>query len=1418
MGEVTFIKAARKKSIKRAVELRVEQLLDDARLKLVETGTRNRLIHTPRGLKRTRSLSLSANSDLVFQSLVREGRLLRFLAAEEAGEGHKDTPPSKSTRVVAARSFESRGGLSTGLSPELLLKRLHAIQRDARTAEEERGANILFLALGFLRWYEDEKSDVLRQAPLLLLPVALVRDDERSSFDLKFRQEDIVTNQALQERLRGEFGVTLPDVPETDDWRPSAYFAKVASAIAPKRRWSIDADGLELGFYSFSKLLMMRDLDPANWPDDALASHPLVRGLLAEGFGAEPPIFPPDAKLDEIFDPVDLIQVLDADASQTRVLETVRAGRNLVVQGPPGTGKSQTIANMIAAAVHDGKTVLFVAEKMAALDVVHERLRQAGLEDICLELHSRGANKRLVASALDQTLQAPGAGETDDPLAELTAARDGLNHVARMLHAPVGAGVLTPYEALSVQIAAAAPESAPDARLVAAAGSWTHEDLTRKLTRVESLADLTSRAGPLERHVYFGMRRDDLQPTDFLRLTTELRELAEQASALVAHAAEIGAHFGLRQAPTLAGIKALINVFRLIAGLPRGSDAIAAAIAAAPSLRRVAELAALGAKWRDQRAPYRHAFHPAAWKAPAAALRAPLAKRATSLSARFGRAYREAAHALESLACGPLPKRPADRLALLDALLAGQDLRAKFAAEANFLADALGDAWRGEDTDFALVQSIAQTTEKLAAYDPHLNLARIIDMGRNGVALAHAESLEKGLGATLAAFSRVMERLDLDVGSAFRVNSAGAINLDALAERAAKWTTNHARFDEWMRLAKADRDVRAEGLDLIADGLTSGRLEPDLARTELEKAYAEACWKKAIAAAPDLAAFDGARHSDLAKRFATLETRRRRAVAQIIRARHQSGLPRGALGAMGVVRGEIGRKRNHLPLRKLMQTAGEAIQKIKPIFLMSPISVAQFLPPGALQFDLLVIDEASQVRPEEALGLVARCRQMVVVGDKKQLPPTAFFDRVTSDDLDSAEEDRSRGAEGAAPIADLESILALCEARGVETQMLRWHYRSRHPSLIEVSNAEFYKQLIMPPAPTTERKDMGLVCRRIHGAYDRGGARTNPAEAKAIAEAVAAHARGARRLSLGIVTFSTAQRDLVCDQLETKRRDDPILDAFLREGAEENVFVKNLENVQGDERDVIMISVGYGPREAGKPLESMAFGPVSTEGGERRLNVLFTRARLRCEIFVSFGSGEINLERATGEGPRVLKRFLQYAETGVLDERLPTGAGFDSPFEAAVAAAIEELGYKVDAQVGSAGFRIDLAVRDPAKAGRYMFAVECDGATYHSAAWARERDRLRQEVLEGLGWRFHRIWSTDWFYRREDQLEKLRTALAAAQSATTTETAPPATPSLAQRRRPSAARRPASAPKTKTRRAAKPDAQMLQPPPPSAIA
>jgi very-short-patch-repair endonuclease len=288
---------------------------------------------------------------------------------------------------------------------------------------------------------------------------------------------------------------------------------------------------------------------------------------------------------------------------------------------------------------------------------------------------------------------------------------------------------------------------------------------------------------------------------------------------------------------------------------------------------------------------------------------------------------------------------------------------------------------------------------------------------------------------------------------------------------------------------------------------------------------------------------------------------------------------------------------------------------------------------------------------------------------------------------------------------------------------------------------------------------MGLILTSVKGAYDRGGKRTNEIEAKAVVEAVVRHIVEQPDLSLGIVTFSISQRELIDDLLEVRRRESPDLESFMQRTDKEPLFIKNLENVQGDERDVIFISIGYGPRIAGSGLDSMSFGPVSSDGGERRLNVLFTRARFRTEVFSSFGSSDIDLARAKTEGARILKRFLHYAETGHIGAPEPTGGGFDSPFEEAVARAIEDFGHRADSQVGSAGYKIDLAIQHPAQPGRYILAVECDGAAYHSARWARERDRLRQEVLEQRGWSFHRIWSTDWFRNPSTERAKLLEAI-----------------------------------------------------------
>lgn len=1349
----------------------VERLLAEARVRLVETGTRNRLVHTPRDAKRRRSLSISgANSDGLLQVLVRAGRSMRFLPAVKTDLLAQASSNEAHTLLETVSPTVS---LQTNLEPEALEKRLLAIYRDAKAVEDEQGINVLFLALGFLRWYEDEKSDVRREAPLVLIPVSLKRDPRRSTFELAVRDEDMAANQAIQERLRADFGIALPDLPENEEWRPSEYFATINDAISARTRWSIDPNGVELGFYSFSKLLMIRDLDPAVWTESAILDHPLLRGLLAEGFKEESAAVPADAELDKLFQPADLIQVVDADSSQTIVIENVRAGRNLVVQGPPGTGKSQTITNIIASAVHDGKTVLFVAEKMAALSVVHDRLRRVGLGPVCLELHSRASNKRQVLAELEETLnQSPLAADPNDG-SKLAKIRAMLNAFAERMHTPIGDTGLTPFRALSQLALAKQVGTVSNPALLKEVAVWPADKYAAGVDAAMRLGEITANSGPCFKHPYFGIRGTHLQPAEIERLSPSLSKLAEAAIELADRAENIGDFLGVGQEPSLGSSVQLVSVLRTVASLPAAAADILH-IVAIQQPARIQEVALLGVTLNQLKSAHTETFVDDAWSAPAVSLKRSLAS-GLSLFGRWKSDYRRGSKLLASLARAPLPKKVEARIELVEKLVAIEKAREALKAEDAAMCAMIPTFWRSERTDFATLHSASAVLLSLASYSPQPRIDSVAEIARQSLAKPYLEALTASIEALMHAAEAVFPALDIDVVKTFGAEGYGRIPLRSLAEKARLWRDSQPRFDEWRRLASADAHLRALSATALADALATGAVAPGAAKAVLDCTFAEAVWSTAVRTMPELQEFYGPEHDALIDEFRTLEAKRRDTTVQIIRERHLAKALRGDFGAMNTIRSEIKRRRGNMPIRKLFKTAGKTLQQIKPVLLMSPISVAQFLPPESIEFDLLVIDEASQVRPEDALGLVARAKQIVVVGDSKQLPPTSFFDRVVADEeeeQDEADDEAGGLLQGAAKATDLESILALCEARGLNSAMLRWHYRSRHPSLIAVSNAEFYKRLVMPPAPAAGRDGVGLILRRVAGAYDRGGKRVNVIEAEAVVDAVAKHASASPNLSLGVVTFSTAQRDTISDLLDFKRRADDALDAFLREGATEDVFVKNLENVQGDERDVIFVSVGYGPRIAGARLDSMAFGPVSAEGGERRLNVLFTRARSRCEIFASFASGDIDLDRAKGEGPRILKRFMQYAETGILEERHPTNGDADSPFEEAVAAVIEKWDHKVDKQVGSAGFKIDLAVRDKEHPGRYLLAVECDGATYHSALWARERDRLRQEVLENMGWRFHRIWSTDWFYRRDEAIAKLRAALESAQAVASANASP----------------------------------------------
>ena len=677
---------------------------------------------------------------------------------------------------------------------------------------------------------------------------------------------------------------------------------------------------------------------------------------------------------------------------------------------------------------------------------------------------------------------------------------------------------------------------------------------------------------------------------------------------------------------------------------------------------------------------------------------------------------------------------------------------------------AFGRVWKAERTDWTLARAILDWIEACGpAGFGDASKATVAALGSPEEAGRLTQRLADRNAALETAMSTLFDELQFSSQDAFGSAIHGRVPFAELQARFAVWLQRPEDLSPWVAYWTRAKLMRRQGLAPLVERLEHGDIEAKAGSIAFDYVYLCQVFREAARLVPELARFDGEQHSRYIEEFRLLDRDRLALARYRVLAAHHERLPpvTGAVGATGIVRSELERKRGHRTIRRLLKDAGSVVQAIKPVFMMSPLSVAQFLEPGAVEFDLLVIDEASQVQPVDALGAIARCRQIVVVGDSRQLPPTRFFQRITTDAPDTEESEDTNSAAA----RDVESILGLCRARGMPERMLRWHYRSRHHSLIAVSNQEFYNnQLFIVPSPWPVASGLGLRFHHVtEGVFDRGGSSTNAVEAHTVARAVIQHARDFPHQSLGVAAFGLKQQQAILDELELLRRENPDTEPFFNVHATEPFFVKNLETVQGDERDVVFISVGYGRDRSGNLI--MAFGPLGAEGGERRLNVLISRAKFRCEVFSSITASDIDLARAAGRGVGALKSFLAFAQNGQLTLPSATGHAVDAPFEESVRRAVESLGYEVHLNVGLAGIFIDLAVVDPAEARGYVLGIECDGTGYQASRSARDRDRLRQAVLEEHGWHLHRVWSVDWFQSPAEQLKRIAEAIEKARAA-----------------------------------------------------
>lgn len=1334
----------------------VARELEHARRRLLDLTLRNRLLnYRPSAARSIRVIGeLPAE---IYDALVLREKALEFRGLAKNGVAPQADVWAAETTLEARHTDRF---LQTPYDDESLSRKLFRVYHEGRSAVEEQGYTVAHLAIGFLEWFESDDSDQPRRAPLLLIPAELDRVRAGDFSKVRWTGEDVFANVSLAAKLV-EYGIALPpfEAPEEKSGI-DAWLQRVVEAIARRPRWRVLSE-LTLDFFSFTKFVMFKDLDPATWPDERKPHDHLLLRTLFQPSGEKPPPGFDAGTIDEKLHARDLWHVMDADPSQIAAIEDVKAGRNLVVQGPPGTGKSQTITNLIAETLAAGRTVLFVSEKMAALEVVKSRLDAAGLGPFCLELHSRKSNKKAVLAELKHSLESvPLAGMPE--VGEYEVLKRNLNGFADALGSPANLWSRTPVELFAMREAALAQlgsDPFPKPVPIANAELLRDGDLTAAESALRELAYILPSVQPLAAHPFRMSTRRVMTPQDEHDVREQLANAREATRAVIEAAAALARDSGVHEPASLADVARAASAAEVMAGGDGPTEAILLLANDWNAVSPIAEeLVARVEAVQRERHSLAQIFRADVLETGVARELNEFGTLATRFLRVFSGRYRALRRQLAALYAGAAPK-PVQMIADLSRLAEHQSVCAALRGDPRGRA-CFGARWLADRSDCAALRRFAEwivvfRRELLA----EALTRRAVELAAARIDATAIRTRIESLLAAAASCSTALREL------------AGALGVKALAQEAPfvtvaaqveEWQAQVPLLFRWTQCNAARETLRATPAAALEPLVLSDAIAADRLLAFFHLSLAESLLRDAFVRRPILGQFIGELHEKKIARFRALDgglaaMQRAQLSRRLHAARPQLHGGASPNSEAGILLGEIHRKRGHMSIRKLLTRAGSVIRRIKPCFLMSPISIAQFLDPRNTPFDLIVFDEASQVRPEDALGAFLRGSQVVVMGDTQQLPPTSFFDRLAAGD--DAHEDETE----AAAMTDVESILHQC-ARSFPTQTLQWHYRSRHESLIAISNLYFYdSKLRIYPSATDRSDELGLQFVHLpRSVYDIGKSRTNRLEAQAVALAAFEHFRRTPDKTLGIGTFNIQQQQAIQEELELQLRAHPELEAAIA-AAREPLFVKNLETIQGDERDTILISLGYGRDAHGKL--SMNFGPINKEGGERRLNVLISRARERCVVFANFTAQDLVLDTTNSRGLSALHAFLEFAQT----RRLPTqsaNAEEEQPaFEDAIARALEERGFEVRRRVGCAGFRVDLAIVDPSDAGRYLLGIECDGRKYCDARVARDRDRLRQQMLEQLGWSIHRVWSIDWYRDRDATISRMVAAIETAKLA-----------------------------------------------------
>lgn len=1327
-------------------------LLNKSRKELLDLTLRNTLINY--GKKRKQIEIVDEKSDSIFEIMVKKGRGMSFEPLEEAkteellNDGEADITQllSQPDEILDDKGYANRhydNKLQTKLSPDKLQRMLLSIHNDSKTYIEEQGVNILYLALGFLHWFESDSAAEPKRAPLVLIPVSLGRKSAKERFSLSYNGSEIGENLSLCEKLKAEFAIELPVIEDIEDFDVLSYFESISQSVAKEKRWFVEPHEITLGFFSFGKFLMYKDLDSENWKGYECN---VLDAVLNDGFKFDSVGLPEDTYIDEIVSPHNSCLIKDADSSQILAVLDAKSGKNLVIQGPPGTGKSQTITNIIAEGLSEGKKILFVAEKMAALEVVKSRLDKSGLGDAVFELHSFKTNKKHVLEELNRVLEAgrPKDISNSYDIDEYLESRKRLNDYCKAVNSVIDGTKLTFVHALGKRNAINNPiiegDSFPNINL-------DQEQYQRARLIIQEITTFLKDNGSPYANPLAESGLCVCTPSDKADITREIKSILTDIDHVIENTRYVGELINREFDTDKATITKLMITAEKAVGAP---DLYNADLNINDWLMKREEIVSFmcaADELQKSYAKYRDKIIDEAWTQDLLQERKIFAAVGDKWWRFLSGDYRKASNNIKGYVKGSLDKDNKAIVEMLDTIMSFQKQKPSVEELIGKIEKLFNDSMDLMKTQWT---SLKVTSDWL--YERHREILREEILGCV-FELVKLSDQHENVVSKCRLSVELFENIDLlykDIAKKVMIPEKAYKNLNDLRMILNDWLNNIDYLDSITYFNALNKKLIATNLDKVGKKAFDWKYAPEAFINAYDYKWYDELVERAFKSKPEIYNFNVSGHKTKIGNFVEIDKKLMIQNCCKLALNHYMGIPRGFDGEMKTIRQEINKKRNIMPIRKLIGYAGRAIQSIKPVFMMSPMSIATYLPAGSVKFDMVVFDEASQVKPVDAFGAILRGKQTIVVGDKKQLPPTSFFDKISAENED---EDDSQS------VGDMESILSLFESRGAFSRMLRWHYRSRHDSLIAVSNSKFYdNKLVIFPSPTTAIDEAGLSIRYCpETVYDKGKTKTNPKEAEIVAKEIMQHAKSRPHKSLGVVAFSMSQRDEIEAKLELLRKQDDSCEDFFARDLAEPFFIKNLENVQGDERDLIFISIGYGKSADG--VLSANFGPLTKLGGERRLNVLISRAKHKMIVFSNFRASEMDLRNSQSMGTHSLKYFLEFAETKRLEQPFSTGMETDSPFEDAVIKALNDRGVETEPQVGTAGFRIDIGVKHPEFPGKYLLGIECDGAAYHSARSARDRDRLRQEVLEGLGWRIHRIWSTDWYRSPDKELEKALDAI-----------------------------------------------------------